>query len=103
VDQNVFTARSAEMKTEIERLRERLADARPPRGEVGQHVLAIFDFAQDAAHAWTVSGKDARRAILGRVLLKRSLSAISILTTKRKPFDVLAEGLTSVEDRGDWI
>ncbi|MFQ5590606.1 MAG: hypothetical protein ACE5HE_05545, partial [Phycisphaerae bacterium] len=87
----------------IERLRDRVADAKAPGEEVGQHVLAIFDFAQDAAGTWTVSGTDARRAILARVLLKRSLSAVSLVTTKRKPFDVLAEGPFLDETRGDRI
>ena len=101
VDKEAFTAKSAELKMESERLRERLADAKPPGEEVGQHVVAVFDFAQDAAETWTVSGADARRAILARVLLKRSLSATSLVTTKRKPFDVLAEGPFSEKTRGD--
>ncbi|MCS7033343.1 MAG: hypothetical protein NZ561_05015, partial [Phycisphaerae bacterium] len=67
------------------------------------HVLALFDFAQNASRDWGVSGKDARRAILGRVLLKRSLSDVSLVTTKKKPFDVLVEGPLLNKSRGDWI
>lgn len=101
VEKEAFTAKSAELKVEIERLRDRLADAKGPGEEVGQHVVALFDFAQDAAGTWTVSGTDARRAILARVLLKRSLTAVSLVTTKRKPFDVLAERPFLKKSRGD--
>lgn len=101
VEKEAFTAKTAEMKAEMDRLQERLADAKAPGDEVGQCVLEVFDFAQDAAKNWTVSGVDARRTILGRVLLKRSLSATSLETTKRKPFDVLAERPFSDKTRGD--
>lgn len=101
IEKNAFTAKTAEIKVESERLRERLADAKAPGADVGEHSLALFDFAQDAAREWTVSGKDARRAILGRALLKRSLGAASLVTTKRKPFDALAEGPFLEKSRGD--
>lgn len=102
VEKDAFTARSGEMKIEEGRLQERLGDAKSAGKEVGQCVLEVFDFAQDAAKSWTVSGTEARRTILGRVLLKRSLSATSLVTTKRKPFDVLAERPISEKTRGDW-
>jgi len=47
--------------------------------------------------------KSRRRAIPARLLLKRSLSATSLETTKRKPFDVLAEGPILDQSRGDRI
>lgn len=101
IEKDAFTAKTTEMKVEAERLREQLDGAGACGDEVGQHVLALFDFAQDAGRNWGVSVKDARRAILGRVLLKRSLSDVSLVTTKRKPFDVLAERLSLVDGRGD--
>ncbi len=103
IEKNAFTAKTTEIKLETERLRERLADAKAPGADVGEHVLALFDFAQNAAREWTVSGKDARRAILGRALLKRSLGSASLVTTKRKPFDALAEGPFLEKSRGDRI
>lgn len=103
IEKNAFTAKTAELKVEADQLQARLADAKTPGADVGEHVLALFDFAQDAARAWAVSGKDARRAILGRALLKRCLSATSLVTTKRKPFDVLAEGPFLKKSRSDRI
>ncbi|GIK15156.1 MAG: hypothetical protein BroJett003_01200 [Planctomycetota bacterium] len=101
IEKEAFTAKTTEMKAEAERVRQQLDGAGTCGDEVGQHVLALFDFAQNAGQDWGVSGKDARRAILGRVLLKRSLSDVSLVTTKRKPFDVLIEGLDLSKSRGD--
>ena len=89
------------MKIEGQCLRERLADAKALGTELGRKTLEAFEFAQNAAECWTVSGTDARRAILSRALLKRSLIAISLETTKRKPFDVLVEGPALEKSRGD--
>ncbi|HQL76134.1 MAG TPA: recombinase family protein [Phycisphaerae bacterium] len=101
IEKEPFTAKTTEMKVEAERLREQLDGAGTCGEEVGQNVLALFDFAQNAGQNWGVSGKDARRAILGRVLLKRSLSDVSLVTTKKRPFDVLVEGPFSDQSRGD--
>ena len=103
VDKDVFTTKSTELKIETERLRERLADAKVPGAEFGKSVMEAFDFAQNAAERWIVSGTDARRAILGRALQKRSLSDVSLVTTKKRPFDVLVEGPVLDDSRGDWI
>jgi len=46
--------------------------------------------------------KRARRAILGRALLKRCLASASLVTTKRKPFDVLAERPLFEKSRANW-
>lgn len=103
IEKETFTAKTTEMKAEAERARQQLDGAGACGDEVGQHVLALFDFAQNAGQDWGVSGKDARRAILGRVLLKRSLSDVSLVTTKKKPFDVLVEGPFLDKSRGGGI
>jgi hypothetical protein len=72
---------------------------KPIGEEIGQRASVIFEFTQNAARDWRVSGKDQRRGILCRTLLKRSLSATSLVTTKKKPFDLLAEGRFPDESR----
>jgi hypothetical protein len=99
IEIDAFTVKNAEMKVEMERVRERLADTKPIGAEIGQRANVIFEFAQNAARDWRVSGKDQRRGILCRTLLKRSLSATSLVTTKKKPFDLLAEGRFLDESR----
>lgn len=101
IEKDVFTAKTTELKIETERLRQRLTDATVPDGELKREVQDAFEFSQKAADLWTVSGTDARRQILTRALLKRSLSDVSLVTTKRKPFDVLIEGPFFDESRGD--
>lgn len=66
-----------------------------------EHAVEAFDLAQTAAERWRVSTEDDRRAILERVLLNRTLFATSLVTTKRKPFDVLAEGPILQQSRGE--
>jgi hypothetical protein len=102
VEKEPFTTRTAALKAEADRVREKLAAAQTTGAEVGEHVVEMWDFAQDAARRWMVSQTPARREILTRALLKRSLSATSLVTIKRKPFDMLAEGLSVETPRGDW-
>ena len=68
-----------------------------------EQAIDAFDLAQNAAERWRVSNKADRRALLEAVLLNRTLNATSLVTTKRKPFDVLAEGLNLKQSRGDRI
>lgn len=103
LDKDVFTAKSTEFKIEADRLRERLADAAGPSGVLGRRVKEAFEFSQNAADQWTVSGVTDRRAILTRTLLKRCLSATSLVTKKRRPFDALTEGPILDESRGCGI
>ena len=103
VDKEVFTAKTTELKIEAEHFRQRIADGKGPSAEFGKSVIEAFDFSQNAGECWTVSGTAARRAILTRALLKRCMSAVSLETTKRKPFDVLVEGPILTESRGDRI
>jgi hypothetical protein len=66
-------------------------------------ALAIFDWSQNAAEIWRGSNNDRRREILDSVCLNRTLSDVSLVTKKRKPFDVLVERPLLKESRGDWI
>ncbi|MCL2645400.1 MAG: recombinase family protein [Phycisphaerales bacterium] len=103
IDKSTFTAKSTELKLETDQLRDRLAEAAPPSEEFRKRVLETFDFAQNVGARWKVSDTDLRRQILTCILLKRSLSDVSLVTTKRKPFDVFTEGPFLDASRGDRI
>lgn len=45
----------------------------------------------------------AKRGFLGIICLNFSLDGVTLVPEKRKPFDVLAEGLSVLSSRGDWI
>lgn len=103
VDETTFQAKSTELKSEtiiVEEAIEGLGEADPGRGDL---ALAIFDWCQNAAELWRRSNSAQRREILDSVSLNRTLSDVTLVTTKRKPFDVLAKGLKSENSRGDWI
>jgi len=74
----------------VEHSRQRAAciDAR-----YAETALALFDFSQQAAEKWQPSDFSTRRQILDCVSSDRALSDVSLVLTKRKPFDVLAQGL----------
>jgi len=64
--------------------------------------LAVFDFSQNAAEIWRGSKMLEKREILESLSLNRTLGHLTLALTKRKPFDVLAEGLVSKNSRDDW-
>lgn len=103
VEEPTFQAKSAELKSEsmkVEEAIETLCDIDSTHGDA---ALAVFDWCQNAAEIWRGSNSAQRREILDSVSLNRSLSDVTLVTTKRKPFDVLAEGPLSEKNRGDWI
>jgi site-specific DNA recombinase len=103
VEEVVYKAKSAELKGETAKADEalgQLGDADPTRGET---AVAVFDWAQRAADLWRGSNNAIKREILDSVCLNRTLGDVNLYTTKRKPFDVFAEGLNCHDSRGDTI
>jgi hypothetical protein len=66
-------------------------------------ALAVFDWSQNVAEIWDGSKIAAKREILRTISLNRTLGNASSVTTKRKPFESLVEGLSVQSGRGDWI
>ena len=103
LEEEVFKAKSDELKAEMAKTDEALAqlgDTAPARGDT---ALALFDWTQRAADAWRGSNTAVRRQILDCVCLNRALGDISLCLEKRKPFDVFAGGLDLKNSRGDRI
>ena len=103
VEEAVFKAKSDDLKVEVAKATEALAqlgDTAPAQGEA---ALALFDWTQRAADTWRGSNTAVRREILDCVCLNRTLGDVSLCLAKRKPFDVFAEGLDFKKSRGDWI
>jgi len=103
VDEEAFRGKSEELKREEANVQEsldQLGELGPNRGEA---ALATFDWAQDAAESWRGSNNAVQREILDFVCLNRTLSDVNLYATKRKPFDVLAEGPKSRKSRGERI
>ncbi len=103
VDEAAFKAKSAVFKSELARLDESLADTADGQASRAETAVAAFDWAQRAAETWRGSNIALKREILDSVCLNRILSDVSLVTTKRKPFDVFAERLDLENSRGDRI
>ena len=101
VDEAIYRAKADELQSEMRATEdglERLGDCDPARGAT---ALAVFGFSQRAADLWRGSNNAVRREILDSVYLNRALSDVTLVTTKRKPFDVLAERPFFKKSRGD--
>ncbi len=103
VDEVVYRAKADDLRSEMKAVEESLE-------RLGQHdpgrtttALAVFDFSQRAVEIWRGSNNAVRREILDAVCLNRLLSDVTLVTTKRKPFDILAERPVLKKSRGDWI
>ncbi len=99
----MYKAKSNELKAEVAKNDETLAqfgDVDPVRGE---KAMALFDWTQNAAEVWRGSNNTIRGEILDLVCLNRTLGDVSLELVKRKPFDAFAERLVLEKNRGDWI
>jgi site-specific DNA recombinase len=102
IDEATFRTKSAELKSEAAKADEVLDKVGNGHAARGDSAVAVFDWAQHAAETWRGSNIALKREILDSVCLNRILSDVSLVTIKRKPFDVFAEGLNSTDSRGDW-
>ena len=94
IDESTFKEKSLEFKAEEAELAEQLAGYGGGNwGEVGKQALAAFDFSQQAVKLWYGSTFEARRAILDCLWSNRVLTDVNLCLIRRKPFDVLVEGL----------
>lgn len=103
VEEVVYRAKTNELKSEVAKADESLAKLGHDATGRGETALALFDWTQRAAEIWRGSNNASRREILDVVCLNRTLSDVNLVATKRKPFDVFAEGLDFENSRGDRI
>jgi DNA invertase Pin-like site-specific DNA recombinase len=69
----------------------------------GDKSLAVFDFTQQAGDRRLGSKMEDKRTILDQLSLNQTLSDTTLCLVKRKPFDILAEGLSVQPSRGGGI
>lgn len=103
IDEGTFQGKSTDLSgqlNEVERALERCGDIDGSRGDIAR---AVFDWSQKAPEAWRGSKMSEKRAILDAVSLNRTLSDVTLVTTKRKPFCYLAERPPVSSTRGDKI
>ena len=102
VDEATYVSKSKGLRREAEDV-DRQLDGTAVDPANADLALQVFDFSQNLVDVWRGSNFADRREILNCVSLNRTLDDVSLVMTKRKPFDVLAEGLQMTHTRGDWI
>lgn len=103
VEEAVYQTKLNDLKAESAAADEslgQLGDVDPGRAD---SVLELFEWTQKAAEIWRGSKMDVRREILHAVSLNRMVSDVTLVTTKRKPFDALAETAKMKQSRADRI
>jgi DNA invertase Pin-like site-specific DNA recombinase len=103
IDDTALKAKSTELKRELAAVEESLAQAERFDPEAEARALAVFDFSQNLENIWRGSNSAVRREIVECVSSNRTLSDVTLVLEKRKPFDLLAERLSLKIGRGDWI
>lgn len=103
VDEGTYKAKASDLKVEEAKIDESLAGMGEIEAERAESALKLFDWTQNAAEIWRGSNNTVRREILDVVCLNRMVSDVSLVTTKRKPFDVLSEGLELDNSRAERI
>jgi hypothetical protein len=103
VDEEVFRLKTEQLRAESKLAEEALGRMGAPNPARANAALAVSDFSQKAADIGRGSNSAVRREIFDAVCVNRLLDDVTLVTTKRKPFDLLAERPFSNKSRGDWI
>ncbi len=103
IDEATFKAKGDDLKTQIATVDESLASVEDVDEACAETALKLFDWSQQAADLWRGSNNAVRREILDAVCLNRTLSDVSLVIEKRKPFDVLAKRPDLKKSRAERI
>ena len=101
--EDIDKAKTNELKAEVANVDATLAqlgDLDPARGELATN---LFDWTQKAADVWRGSNNAVRRRILDSICLNRTVSDVTLVLEKRKPFGDFAERPLLKNSRGDRI
>ena len=92
-----------ELRDKIARLTLKVESADRGRAERVDIAVKAFELSQSLAEKWVTADYATKRHILEIVCLNFRLVDVTLVPTMRKPFDVLAKGLSVQSGRGDWI
>jgi hypothetical protein len=97
----LLKAKTQELKSEMASVEVSVEQLNAATPDCVELALEVFDWCQNAAEIWQRSNNYVRREILKFICLNRIVDDVSLYTTKRKPFDVFAKGLSVQSRRGD--
>ena len=78
-------------KAEAEEVERELEEVGREDPDLGKFALDLFDLSANLGEIWRGSNSATKKELLACVSLNRMLSDVSLVTTKRKPFDEIAK------------
>ena len=103
VEGDTFSKKTMELRDRQADLKLQIEGCDRGRHENADLAIKAFELSQNLREKWLTADYAAKRTILQIICLNFSLDGATLVPTMRKPFDMLAEGLISAENRGDWI
>jgi hypothetical protein len=101
IDQETFARKHTEFRDRLSSVKQQLDVLDRSHDEKAELASKVFELSQTLRQKWVTADYAAKRRILGIVFLNCRLEDATLVPTMRKPFDVVAEGLTSQQSRGD--
>lgn len=102
IDEGTFATKHTELRDRIAQAKLQLEACDRRREENGEIALKAFELSQTLREKWLTADYRAKRRLLDIVCLNFRLEGVSLVPTIRKPFDVLAEGLISADNRAGY-
>jgi len=99
IDDDTFAAKNTELRDRHASIVLQLEALNRSRDENAELASRVFELSQTLTDKWLTAEYEEKRQILEIVWLNCRLDDVTLVPTIRKPFDVLAEGL-SVHDSG---
>jgi hypothetical protein len=94
VDQESYGNKANEIKSDLKGIEEAIEKANGQETVDSELGVKLFDLSQNLGDLWLGSNTTQKREILNLVCLNRTLSDVSLVLQKTKPFDLLAERLS---------
>jgi len=98
-----YSKKNTEFRDRIAAATLRLESVDRRRDEHAELAVKVFELSQRLDTSWVTADYAAKRRILNIICLNFSLVDVSLVPEWRKPFDLVAEGLSVFSHRGDRI
>ena len=96
-------AKTLELRDRAAQLRCLMEASDRSQDEKSDLAVKAFELSQNLADKWLTADFNAKRRIMSILCLNFSLRGVTLVPTMRKPFNLMAEGLFSGENRGGRI
>lgn len=103
IDVESYSKKNTEFRDRIHTLTTQIEAVDRRRDEHAELAVKVFELSQRLDTSWVTADYAAKRRILNIICLNFSLVDVSLVPEWRKPFDLVAEGLSVFSHRGDRI